>query len=135
MQRVSGKVAIITGGGTGIGRACALLFASEGAKVVVAARRREKLEAVAQEIAAAGGEALALECDVTSKVSVERTVRAVEERFGKLSVVVNNAGVVHTGTVEETSDDDWDRIISVNLTGTFLVSRAAVPALRRAGGG
>ena len=135
MQRVSGKVAIITGGGTGIGRACALLFAGEGAKVALVARRLEKIETVAQEIAAAGGEAFALECDVTSKVSVERAVRAVAERFGKLNVVVNNAGVVHTGTVEETSDDDWDRIISVNLTGTFLVSRATMPALRRAGGG
>ena len=135
MQRVSGKVAIITGGGTGIGRACALLFASEGAKVAVAARRRDKLDIVAQEIAAAGGEALTLECDVTNRGSVEHAVRAVEERFGKLSVVVNNAGAVHTGTVEETSDDDWERIISVNLTGTFLLSRAAMPTLRRMGGG
>src|SRR5487761_312174 len=135
MQRVSGKVAIITGGGTGIGRACALLFASEGAKVAVAARRRDKLDIVAQEIAAAGGEALTLECDVTNRGSVERAVRAVAERFGKLNVVVNNAGAVHTGTVEETSDDDWERIISVNLTGTFLLSRAAMPTLRRMGGG
>ncbi|MHB8540148.1 MAG: SDR family NAD(P)-dependent oxidoreductase, partial [Candidatus Acidiferrales bacterium] len=135
MQRVSGKVAIITGGGTGIGRACALLFASEGAKVAVAARRREKLEAVAQEIAVAGGEAFALKCDVTDKVSVERAVRAAEKRFGKLDTIVNNAGQIHAGTVEETSDDDWDRIISANLTGTFLMSRAAMPALRRTGGG
>lgn len=135
MQRVSGKVAIITGGGTGIGRACALLFANEGAKVALAARRREKLEAVAQEIATSGGEALALECDVTDKASVEQAVRAVEERFGKLNVVVNNAGMVHVGTAEETSDDDWDRVISTNLRGAFLMSRAGMPALRRAGGG
>ncbi|HKV27547.1 MAG TPA: SDR family NAD(P)-dependent oxidoreductase [Candidatus Acidoferrales bacterium] len=135
MQRVSGKVAIITGGGTGIGRACALALAREGAKVALLARRREKLEAVAREIIAAGGEGLALECDVTDKVSVERAVRAVEERFRKLNVVINNAGTVHVGTVEETPNDDWDRVISVNLTGTFLMSRAGVPALRRAGGG
>ena len=135
MQRVSGKVAIITGGGTGIGRACALALAREGAKVALLARRREKLEAVAREITAAGGEAFALECDVTDKVSVERAVRAVEERFRKLNVVINNAGTVHVGTVEETPNDDWDRVISVNLTGTFLMSRAGVPALRRAGGG
>src|SRR5487761_383003 len=135
MQRVSGKVAIITGGGTGIGRACALLFAREGAKVAVAARRRGKLEAVARQIAVAGGEALALECDVTNKASVEQAVRAVEGRFGKVNVVVNNAGAVHTGSVEETAEDDWDRIISVNLKGTFLVSSAVMPALRRAGGG
>ena len=135
MQRVLGKVAIITGGGTGIGRACALLFANQGAKVALAARRRDKLETVAQEIAAAGGEAIALECDVTDKVSVEQAVRAAEKRFGKLDAVINNAGQVHVGTVEETSDNDWDRILSANLTGTFLVSRAALPALRRAGGG
>ena len=135
MQRVSGKVAIITGGGTGIGRACALALAREGAKVALAARRRDKLEAAAREIAAAGGEALALECDVTDKTSVERAVRAGEERFGKLHIIINSAGTVHVGSVEETSDDDWNHVISVNLTGTFLMSRAGVPALRRAGGG
>lgn len=135
MQRVSGKVAIITGGGTGIGRACALTLAREGAKVALAARRRDKLEAVVREIATAGGEAITLECDVTEKVSVEHAVRAAEERFGKLHIIVNNAGTVHVGTVEETSDADWARLISVNLTGTFLMSRAGVPALRHAGGG
>ncbi len=135
MQRLSGKMAFITGGGTGIGRACALLFAREGAKVAVAARRREKLDAVAQEIIAEGHEALAVECDVTRKASVEGAIRAAEERFGGLNVIVNNAGTLHVGSVEETSDEDWNRVITANLTGTFLVSRAAVPALRRAGGG
>jgi meso-butanediol dehydrogenase / (S,S)-butanediol dehydrogenase / diacetyl reductase len=135
MQRLSGKMAFITGGGTGIGRACALLFAREGAKVAVAARRREKLDGVAQEIIAEGHEALALECDVTTKASVEKAVRAAEERFGGLNVIVNNAGGVHVGTAEETSDEDWNRVLAANLTGTFLVSRAGVPALRRAGGG
>lgn len=135
MQRLSGKMAFITGGGTGIGRACALLFAREGAKVAVAARRREKLDAVAQEIIAEGHEALAVECDVTRKASVEAAVGAAEERFGRLNVIVNNAGTLHVGTAEETSEEDWNRVIAGNLTGTFLVSRAAVPALRRAGGG
>lgn len=135
MQRLSGKVAFITGGGTGIGRACALLFAREGAKVTIAARRKEKLDAVAKEISAAGEEALALECDVTDKKAVESALRKAEERFGRLNVVVNNAGAVHVGTAEETSDEDWNRTISTNLTGTFYVSRAALPALRRAGGG
>ncbi|MFZ0333041.1 MAG: SDR family NAD(P)-dependent oxidoreductase, partial [Candidatus Acidiferrales bacterium] len=115
--------------------ACALLFAREGAKVAVAARRREKLDAVAQEIIADGHEALAVVCDVTRKASVEAAVRAAEERFGGLNVIVNNAGALHVGTAEETSDEDWNRVIAANLTGTFLVSRAAVPALRRAGGG
>ncbi|HEV2490801.1 MAG TPA: SDR family NAD(P)-dependent oxidoreductase [Candidatus Acidoferrales bacterium] len=135
MQRLSGKAAFITGGGTGIGRACALLFAQEGAKVAIAARRREKLDAVAAEISAGGGQALAVECDVTRKDSVELALRATEERFGGVHVVVNNAGAVHVGTAEETSDDAWERTISANLTGTFYVSRAALPVLRRAGGG
>lgn len=135
MQRLSGKMAFITGGGTGIGRACALLFAREGAKVAVAARRREKLDAVAQEIIAEGHDALAVECDVTKKTSVAAAVRVAEERFGGLNVIVNNAGTMHVGSAEETSDEDWNRVIAANLTGTFLVSRAAVATLRRAGGG
>lgn len=135
MQRLSGKTAFITGGGTGIGRACALLFAREGAKVAIAARRTDKLDAVAQEIIAEGYEALALECDVTKKTSVEKALRATEERFGALNVIVNNAGALHVGSAEETSEEDWNRVMATNLTGTFLVSQAAVPVLRRAGGG
>jgi len=135
MQRLSGKAALITGGGSGIGRACALLFARESAKVAVAARRRERIEAVAREIIAEGHEALAIECDVTQNNSVEAAVRATEERFGMLNVVVNNAGMVHVGSAEETTEDEWNAVLAANLTGTFLVSRAAIPALRRAGGG
>lgn len=135
MQQLSGKMAFITGGGTGIGRACALLFAREGAKVAVAARRRSKLDAVALEIVEEGHQAVAVECDITRKISVEHAIRTVEERLGGLNVIVNNAGTLHLGSVEETSEEDWNRVISVNLTGTFLVSQAAIPALRRAGGG
>jgi meso-butanediol dehydrogenase / (S,S)-butanediol dehydrogenase / diacetyl reductase len=135
MQQLSGKMAFITGGGTGIGRACALLFAREGAKVALAARRKEKLEAVAQEIIEEGHQALAVECDITRRASVEHAIRFAEERLGSLNVIVNNAGALHIGTVEQTSEDDWNRVVSVNLTGTFLVSQAAIPALRRAGGG
>lgn len=135
MQRLLGKMAFITGGGTGIGRACALLFAREGAKVAVAGRRREPLDKVAQEIIAEGHDALATECDATRKASVDAAVRAAAERFGGLNVIVNNAGTVHVGTAEETSEEDWNRVITGNLTGTFLVSRATVPLLRQAGGG
>ena len=135
MRRLSGKIAFITGGGTGIGRACALAFAREGAKVAVAGRRPEPLAAVAAEIQQAGGESFAVECDVTDPASVESSLAQAEKRFGKLDIVVNNAGAVVVANAEHTSDADWDRVIATNLTGTFLVSRAALPALRRSGGG
>ncbi len=135
MARLAGKVALITGGGTGIGRACALLFSSEGARVGVVGRRREPLEAVAGEISAAGGQALAIPCDVSRAADVERGIRLVVERFGRLDVVVNNAGALLVATAEKTSEEDWDRVLAINLKGTFLVSRAALPELRRAGGG
>jgi meso-butanediol dehydrogenase / (S,S)-butanediol dehydrogenase / diacetyl reductase len=135
MPRLSDKVALITGGGTGIGRACALLFAKEGARVVVAGRRKEPLDAVVREIVAAGGDALAVACDVTDRASVEAAVAVATNRFQRLQVVVNNAGAVVVATAEETSDDDWQRLLAINLTGTFHVSRAILPHLRKAGGG
>ena len=135
MARLAGKTALITGGGTGIGRACALLFAREGARVAVAARRAEPLTEVAAEVTAAGGEALALGCDVSKSEQVGQAIRAVVARFGGLHVVVNNAGAVAVATAEETSEGEWDHLMDANLKGTFLVSRAALPELRRAGGG
>ena len=135
MLQLSGKVAFITGGGTGIGRACALAFAREGAQVAVAGRRKEPLDKVAGEIAAAGGKSLALSCDVTQRSSVEGALAQVEKHFGRLDTLVNNAGAVVVATVEHTSDEDWNRVLTVNLTGTFFVSRAALAPLRRAGGG
>ena len=135
MTRLAGKIALITGGGTGIGRACARMFAREGARVAVAGRRRGPLDGVVAEICVAGGEALAVECDVSQRAQVENAVRATVERFGGLTSVVNNAGALLVGTAEETSDEDWERVIAVNLTGTFLVSRAALPELRRSVGG
>lgn len=132
---MAGKVALITGGGTGIGRACAMMFAREGARVAVTGRRRGPLDEAVKEIVAAGGEALAVECDVTNRQQVERAIRATAERFGALHCLVNNAGALLVATAEETSDEDWARVMAVNLTGTFLVSRAALPELRRSGGG
>ncbi len=135
MLRLSGKVAFITGGGTGIGRACALAFAREGAAVAVAGRRKDPLDKVAGEVAAAGGKSLALSCDVTQRSSVESALVHAEKHFGRLDTIVNNAGAVVVATVEHTSDADWDRVLAANLTGTFFVSRAALVPLRRAGGG
>ncbi len=135
MTRLSGKVALITGGGTGIGRACALQFSREGAKVAIAGRRLEPLDAVAAEIGKAGGESLALVCDVTRAANVERTIQETAARFGLLNVVVNNAGALHASTVENITETEWDRLMEVNLKGPFLVSRAALPEFRKAGGG
>jgi NAD(P)-dependent dehydrogenase (short-subunit alcohol dehydrogenase family) len=135
VTRLAGKVALITGGGTGIGKATALAFAREGASVAVAARRMEKLKEVVREIERQGGKGLAIECDVTSAASVDRAVRATTERFGRLNVLVNNAGIVHVSTVEGISEEDWDRMMTVNIKGPFLMSRAVLTEFRKAGGG
>lgn len=135
MPRLSGKVAFITGGGTGIGRACAVPFAREGAQVVVSARRSELLRSVVSEIEAAGGHALAVASDVTHGESVESALAGTVEYFGRLDVVVNNAGAVVVADADHTSDEEWRHVIDVNLTGAFFVSRAALPLLRKSGGG
>src|SRR5437899_7642488 len=135
VTRLSGKVALITGGGTGIGRAIALAFAREGASVAVAGRRLEKLREVISEIQKQSGAGLAMECDVTRAKDVERAVKGTVERFGRLNVLVNNAGTLHVSTVEGISEEEWDWVMTVNVKGPFLMSRAAVPAFRKRGGG
>ena len=135
VTRLSGKVALITGGGTGIGRAIALAFAREGASVAVAARRLEKLKEVTAAIEKDGGQAIALECDVTRAKDAERAVHETAKRFGKLDVLVNNAGTLSVSTVENITEEDWDRVMTVNLKGPFLLSRAALQEFRKAGGG
>ncbi len=135
MARLTGKTALITGAGTGIGRACALQFAREGARLVLAARRPEPISAVAEVVHNAGGEAYAVRCDVTSATDAERAVSAAITRFGRLDIVVNNAGGLFVGTAEQTSEEEWDRLMDVNAKGVFLMCRAAIPFMRRAGRG
>ena len=135
MTRVAGKAAIVTGAGTGIGRAIALALAREGARVAVAGRRREKLEEVAQAIRQVGGEALVTVCDVSSEADSYRAVKDAEEAFGHVNVLVNNAGALSVSTVESISVEEWDRLMATNLKGPFLMSRAVLPAMRQAGGG
>ncbi len=135
MTRLAGQVALITGGGTGIGRAIALAFSREGANVAVAGRRVEKRQAVVGEIEKAGGQGLAVACDVAEAKDAERAVQEAAGRFGRLNVLVNNAGVLSVTTVAGTSEEEWDRVIRINLKGPFLMSRAALPEFRKAGGG
>ena len=135
VTRLSGKVALITGGGTGIGRAIALAFTREGASVAVAGRRLEKLQEVISEVQKQGGAGLAVDCDVTRARDVERAVKGTVERFGRLNVLVNNAGTLHVSTVEGINEEEWDRVMTVNVKGPFLMSRAVLPEFRKWGGG
>ncbi len=127
--------AVITGGGRGIGAAVARALAGEGAAVVVAARSEGEIDAVARELRDAGGRAWAVRCDVTDPASVEALRAAAEERLGGVDVLVNNAGVGHSAPLEKTSLEVWQRIFAVNVTGTFLCTRAFLPAMIEAGWG
>ena len=134
-MKLAHRVALITGAGTGIGRACAELFVQEGAAVVLAGRRPEPLQEVARQLTGSGGRALPHPCDITRPAEVQTLVDASVSCFGKLNILVNNAAYWTAGTVEETSETDWDRMMSTNLKGVFLLSRQVLPELRRAGGG
>jgi len=135
VTRLKGQTALITGGGTGLGRAIALAFSRQGAIVGVVGRRLDKLQDVVREIEGQGRKAVAIACDVTKAQDAERAVGEAAVRFGRLNVLVNNAGALHVSTIESLPEEEWDRIMSVNLKGPFLMSRAALPELRKAGGG
>lgn len=124
---IEGKVVLITGGSTGIGAEVARLLAARGARVAVAARRADKLEAVVAEIAAQGGDAKAYTLDVTDKRQVEAVVAAVVTDFGKLDVLINNAGLMPIRPMSEVNTDEWDAMIDVNLKGTLYGIAAALP--------
>jgi len=131
-MRLVDKVAIVTGGGSGIGRAIALAFVREGAKVAVCGRDRKKLDAVAEQ---AGPACLALVSDVSVSKQVELAVRMTFQHFGRLTTVVNNAGILLPGTAESLSEEDWELTFNVNVRGPWLLVRTALPHLRAAGGG
>ena len=137
MNRLEGKVALITGGGSGIGKASCLLFAKEGAKVVVVDLKQDTAEATASEIRAAGGDARAFAADISKAKDAEGMVKFAEEQFGALHVAFNNAGIFHPNdeSVTNTTEDIWDLVIDINLKGVFLGCKYEVPALLRAGGG
>lgn len=128
--------ALVTGAGSGIGKAIALRLAAEGHAVSLAGRRIEPLEAVAGEIAAVGGEALAVAgFDVTDKTAVDAGVARAIGHFGDIAVLVNCAGEAPSAPFEKTGLETWDRVIGINLTGIFLATQAALPSLRRSGNG
>jgi len=132
---VRDKVTIVTGGGTGIGKAIAVRSAEAGAPVVVASRKLDNLEAVARQITDAGGKALAVQCDVRNPEDVKRVVDACVERFGRLDVLVNNHGASFMAPVAQITPNGWDAIVAINLKGTFLFSQAAAEVMKRQGGG
>jgi NAD(P)-dependent dehydrogenase (short-subunit alcohol dehydrogenase family) len=134
-ERLRGKVAIVTGAGSGIGRACALRFAAEGASVVVADVRADAAEAVAKEIARAGGVATALGTDVSRREDVDALVREAVGRYGRLDVLVNNAAAPLPGSVAETSDESWRAVQATTLDGTFFGLRAALRVMASQGAG
>ena len=131
-MRLNGKIAIITGGGSGIGHATAKVFAREGAVVVIADKNLDAAQAVAKEL---GGKASALRVDVAIAAEVKAMVDGTVGRHGRLDILFNNAGYGITGSVVETAEDDWDALMAVNVRGVYLGCRYAIPHMAKQGGG
>lgn len=134
-EGIEGKVVLITGGSTGLGAETARYLASKGARVAVAARRKDKLDAVVAEISKATGEARAYQMDVTSKDEVQGTVDAVVADFGRIDVIINNAGVMPIRPMAEVNTDEWDAMIDVNIKGTLYGIAAVLPIFLSQGSG
>jgi NAD(P)-dependent dehydrogenase (short-subunit alcohol dehydrogenase family) len=135
MPRLEGKVALISGGARGQGACEARLFCEEGAKVVFGDILDAEGRALEQQLKAAGHDATYVHLDVTLEAGWRDAVETAERLYGRLDVLVNNAGILIRKTIEDTTEDDWDRIMAVNVKGVFLGTKAAIPAMRRAGGG
>jgi NAD(P)-dependent dehydrogenase (short-subunit alcohol dehydrogenase family) len=133
-MQLAGRVAIVTGGASGIGRATALLFAREGAAVMVA-DLNEAGEAAAREIEKAGGRAQFESADVTSAIDCRRITERTLQAFGKVDILFNNAGIIRRSTILDLSEEDWDRVMAVNVKSIFLLSREVIPHMQKAGGG
>lgn len=130
-MRFAGRVVIVTGSSRGIGKAIALAFAREGAKVVITSRNGKDCDRVAREINNSGSACLSVACDVSRARDVDNLVRQTIKKFGRIDVVVNNAGVYKTTPISTATEADWDYNIDINLKGPFLLCRAAVPHLKK----
>ena len=131
----AGRVAVVTGGSRGIGRAIAILLAKEGAKVMICSRHLEAAQAVVSEILALGGEGAAVQADVARRPDVETLMTACAERFGRLDILINNAAIIKDNLVLRMREEDWDAVMDVNLKAAFLTTRAALrPMLKQQGG-
>jgi NAD(P)-dependent dehydrogenase (short-subunit alcohol dehydrogenase family) len=133
-REIENKIAIVTGGGSGIGRAIAVRFARAGARVAVLDVAEPAARAAVREIEGFGGAAACVPCDVSRQLDVRRAFQAVLERFGALDILVNSAGIAHVGNVEQTSEEDFDRLYAVNVKGVYNCLKAGVPAMKQRGG-
>lgn len=132
---INGKVVVITGGSSGLGEATARHLAGRGAHIVIAARRKQKLDAIVASIRDGGGEALAVEADVTVKADVDAVIAAATETFGRVDVLINNAGLMAIAPMAEGRTDEWDRMIDLNIKGLLYGVAAAMPVFQRQGSG
>lgn len=130
-DNIEGKVVVITGASSGLGEAAARLLAEKGAKLVLGARRKERIDSLVHEIAASGGSAVAVATDVTVRADVEALVGIAVERFGRVDVMINNAGVMLVSPVERLKVEDWDRMIDVNIKGVLYGIAAVLPVMQR----
>jgi NADP-dependent 3-hydroxy acid dehydrogenase YdfG len=135
MSNLNGKVALITGGGTGIGEGAALALASAGVNVAVTGRRKERLDGVVAAIEAAGGQAMAIISDVSNEADAFAAVEQCVDVYGKIDILINSAGVNEAGGIESLSLDGWRKVIDINLYGTIYTTAAAVPHIKAGGGG
>jgi 3-oxoacyl-[acyl-carrier protein] reductase len=132
MENLEGKTALVTGASQGIGRACALVLSKKGARIALAARNVEKLEAVAAEIVAAGGQAQAFAMDVSDESSIQAAAKAALGQFGTIDILVNNAGITRDTLLLRMKRPDWDAVLNTNLTGAFLMTQAVLNPMLRA---